>query len=83
MEIRRLIQACDNILDNSVDNDFTQELASILVKLLTHIEEFSEKVNCTNIDFTAEYFNRCKHDRNIALETFSDILDEMSDYLYD
>lgn len=80
--IEDIIDVCDTAV-NSGDYD-PQELTEaleLLANILEPINEFIEEIGTDWEDYPIEYFSRNKDARWAALEAFSEILENVEDYI--
>lgn len=82
MSVKELINICDIMVESNANYE-SVEVATILGGILEHIEKFLDKVDYDMVTYPIEYFYRDREACDAALEAFSEILEEMDDYLYD
>jgi hypothetical protein len=82
MSIKELINICDVMVESNVNSE-SVEVATMLGNILEHIERFLYEVDYGTVIYPVEYLNRDEEARDLALEAFGEILEEMDDYICD
>lgn len=83
MGIDKLIEICDNIMVGDASFEEINLAAGLLANILTHVKDFVDDTNYSPVGYPVEYFNRNHDEGNVAIEAFSNILEEMESYFYD
>lgn len=80
--IEDIIDVCDTAVnDGDYDPQELTEALELLANILEPINDFIEEIGTDWEGYPMEYFSRNKDARWAALEAFSEILDNMEDYV--
>lgn len=83
MTIFELIKTCDNTVMDAANSEDIREIANVLTGILTHVVDFVDQTDFSPTCYQLEYFCRNKNEQIKAIEAFSNILEEIEEYLYD
>ena len=80
--IEDIIDVCDTTVNTGdYDPQELTEALELLANILEPINEFIEEIGTDWEDYPIEYFSRNKDARWAALEAFSEILENVEDYI--